>query len=587
MDNESTDINKEKTKKKHYNEEKCELFFDYNDSSLENILKENNNKTYQINSDYYSQYHNIYDNNSNNNNYYSFLNKSYNEGQSTKINSSLNSYNLKDYIQNKKITFNIISNSMKKIIDKHKSEEINYNLEYINDNKNFNYYNNKNKNKNLSQIVDHLIKAYSKDELKIIKEKINKKVEEEEEDEPKPEKFLYNYINHKKSKNKQYLKLSSDSPSFLKSINKKNSKIKEKNKNQYFKSINKNINYKPIKLNIKNISNNKKIKNNKNIFNKTHFFNIDNNNSKNNIKFKPEFYTYIKCKTSFEYLDNILKRQKSYNDFISKNKNKTNLNNKKNVFIPNSSSTSTSKYSIKIESGPIDSYKKDKSQKLIYNSLPKRNENKKNLKLKYVKSLTFTPNKNKYNKKEKTKNNKNEKNKEVTPIKYINHKFDYVKSIYKNDNELFKRIKEQNEKKNKKYEKLKTEYENEKLEGCTFKPDMSKTYHKNLSYIKLKNENKIKNNKKEESNKDNKDNKNFTYVDFYQYKKKKENKSRNKNKDNKDNKDKDIDKEKIGSLTPIIIPKKLKNETTVNKRNNNNNSFLVMHKLLLDNKPNN
>ena len=216
MDNESTDIIKNKTKKKNYNEEKYELFFDYNDSSLENILKENNNKTYQINSDYYSQYHNIYDNNSNNNNYYSFLNKSYNEGQSTKINSSLNSYNLKDYIQNKKITFNIISNSIKKIIDKHKSEELNYNLEYINDNKNFNYYNNKNTNNNLSQIVDHLIKAYSKDELKIIKNKLNKKVEEEEEDEPKPEKFLYNYINHKKSKNKQSLKLSSDSSLFLK-----------------------------------------------------------------------------------------------------------------------------------------------------------------------------------------------------------------------------------------------------------------------------------------------------------------------------------------------------------------------------------
>ena len=57
---------------------------------------------------------------------------------------------------------------------------------------------------------------------------------------------------------------------------------------------------------------------------------------------------------------------------------------------------------------------------------------------------------------------------------------------------------------------------NEKLEQCTFKPDISKTsikdiYHRNSKYkltkINIKTENDIKN---------------LSYVDFYQYKKNKE-----------------------------------------------------------------
>ena len=172
----------------------------------------------------------------------------------------------------------------------------------------------------------------------------------------------------------------------------------------------------------------------------------------------------------------------------------------------------------------------------------------------------------------------------MAPIKYINHKFDYVKSIYRNDSQLFKRIKEQSEKKIKKQEILKTEYDNEKLIGCTFKPDMSKTSHKNLSYTKkCKKENMNNNNNKNSINENN--NKNFTYIDFYQYKKNIQNKLNKDNKENKENKNKDI--EKIGSLTPIIIPKKLKKTNTMNKNNNDKNNFLIIHKLLLDNKPNN
>ena len=159
----------------------------------------------------------------------------------------------------------------------------------------------------------------------------------------------------------------------------------------------------------------------------------------------------------------------------------------------------------------------------------------------------------------------------------MNHKFDYVTSIYKNDSDLLKRIKEQNEKKKKKYEQLKIESDNEKLEECTFKPDMSKTFNKKLSYNRKY---KTTNNN---SHKKDKDNKSFTYVEFYQYKKNKGNSNiKNKNKGHTENKNKEI--EKIGSLTPIIIPKKITKTNSINK-NNENDSFSIIHKLILENKP--
>ena len=116
------------------------------------------------------------------------------------------------------------------------------------------------------------------------------------------------------------------------------------------------------------------------------------------------------------------------------------------------------------------------------------------------------------------------------------------------------------------------------MEGCTFKPDMSKTFNKSLSYNKkIKKENNIKYDKN--INNINKDNKTFTYVDFYQYKKNIEN---NKKKNNNE-KVKDINK--IGSLTPIIIPKNIKKTNIIKNKNHDNNSFSIIHKLIHDNKP--
>ena len=551
----------------HYNEEKCDLFFDYDNSySLEKLTNDKISKTYTLNNNYQHSKincYNVYRNNylTNNDNYNS-SNKSYDDLKSTKINSSFNSIALNDFIQNKKNTFKNLFNSMDKIIDKHKND-----VNILTNNYESKKQNNLNdKKENLNKIVDHLIKVYSKDELKFIKEKIDNKVEEEEE-EPQPEKFLY-------TKHKNYLKLSSDIPSFLKTNNNidqnnnknnsKNIEIKRyNNKNQFLKKINKNINYKPIKINSK-ISN-LKIKN-KNI-NKYKNIRLINKSdlSDNKIKFKSQFYTYIKCKTSFECLDNFLKRQKSYNNYISNKK--INLSRNKNIkegtkhtFIPNTSLTSNSKYSIKIDAQRLNESKTDKDSRMIYKTIKNKNEKYNNLKLKYNKSFSFSPkinNQGKIDKERpksyKMKNNKNEKkeNKDLKPLKYINHKFDYITSIYKNDKELFKRIKEQNDKKTKKFEKLKTEYENQKLEGCTFKPDMNQSYHKSLSYIKkYKNElikiNKIPNNEQEPRK---------TYVDFYQFKK---------NIQKKKNNNKDI--EKIGSLTPILISKKISKKNSINNK---------------------
>ena len=579
---------------KYYNEEKIDLFYDYsNNFNYNNKSNEENKEIHYSNTEYYSKIDNNYKNYSINNNYYS-SDKYYNEESSSVINikSVFNSNTLKDYIKNKKEIFNKISNSMNNIINKHKKEEDKYNFLYKIENHKLD---NKNNDENLNKIVDHLIKAYSKDELKLIKEKINKKVDEDEE-EPIPEKLSF----IKKENNTNKLKVSSDSPLFLRNTNNNNighynnnnklknntiNKSNDKIKKQYFKKINKNFKYKPVKINCSNISNIKSTKN------KITNISNDNNNYSNEInsKFKPEFYTYIKCKTSFECLDNFLKRQKSYNNYIINKK--INLRNIRNIsenkqltFKPNTSFTSSSKYSIKLKAQRLDESYIDKANRLIYESIEKKKENNKNLKLKYNQSFSFTPNINKqnkiYNKKSikrsKTKKNesynKKEISKDLTPIKYVNHKFDYVKSIYKNDNELFKRIKEQSEKKIKKYEKLKIENDIEKMEGCTFKPDMSKTYHKNLSYSKNKNTKKrvdIKNNDNQ--------NKNFTYTDFYQYKKNKQkiNKKHFENINNKDIR-------KVGSLTPIIISKKLKDINSQNKRKDKNDNFLALHKLVLD-----
>ena len=345
------------------------------------------------------------------------------------INTEYNSISLKEKIKERKKAFNNIFISINKILNKYKN---NNNINNINngsnkENQDINIKTKLNNNKNVNRIAEHLINTFSKEELKLIKEKINNKMEED--DEPKPEIYLPNYY------------------------------IKNKKSNTKFKIvdnlINKNKTFDKIKLNIEN-KNQKKNFNNKNIIKR-------NSNNNNNIQINSTFLTYVKCKTSFEYLDNLIKKQKNkkYNkiktEFNLKNKNKT----------PNRSTNISSKYLIKTKI-----------------------------------------------KKEKDKEEKNECT--YTPIKYINHKYDYITSLYKNDKFLMKRIKDKMNNNSKKYQKIKEEQNKEILDQCTFKPIINKT----KAY--LNKNNKIKHYLTET------DNKNMTYIDFYTYKKNMERKQNNK-----------------------------------------------------------
>ena len=121
------------------------------------------------------------------------------------------------------------------------------------------------------------------------------------------------------------------------------------------------------------------------------------------------------------------------------------------------------------------------------------------------------------------------------------------------------------EKKLKKYEQIKTEQNIEKLKECTFKPDMSKTINRNLSYNK----------KHITTNNDNDNNKSFNYVDFYQYKKSKENKKENKIK--KSNEKNILIKKNVNNKKLKL--KEIKNDTDI--KTSNNKKFLEFHSLII------
>ena len=391
------------------------------------------------------------------------------------INIELNSISFNERIKKRKEAFNKICNSINQILSKYKNNKIKIEKASNKDN---NYLNNE--NQNVNRIAEHLINTFSKEELKLIKEKINTKIEEEEE--PKPEIFLSNnYIKRTHTKLNKNL-----------------------NENNILKKINKNKTLnKSIRLETDEISNYKKI-NNKNIKNKRNNEKIIRRNINNDYQLNPTFLTYIKCKTSLECLDNYLKRQR-------KKRNNTEIR-KVNIKskTPNISTNTSSKYLIKTRK--IQKEKREKNQK-----------------------------------------------------KYINHKYDYIKSLYKNDKFLLERIKEQNNKKLKKYEKIKKEQNKEKLEQCTFKPDISKTSHKNI--LRNKNFNLNKNRFKQ-----NETEKNLSYLDFYQYKQNREKRLCSKKGKN----------ERSKKLSSKQIPKELKRtKSDKKKRNINNKNFLEFHKLII------
>ena len=442
-------------------EKKYNLFFDYLNSFNAEHIKKNiyhpSNKTSLSNISNYINNNKIYSKN---------------------INPEYNSISLNEKIKERKKAFNNIYISINKILNKYKNNN-NIINESNKENQDINIKNKLN-NKNVNRIAEHLINTFSKDELKLIKEKINNKMEED--DEPKPEIYLpyHHHIKNKKSNKK------------LKMID---NLINVHNKHNKYKTFDR------IKLNIEN-KNPKEKFNNKKI--------IKRNSNNNNTQINSTFLTYAKCKTSFECLDNLIKKRKNKNKKYNKLQTEFNINikNKNKNKTPNRSTNISSKYLIKSKIK-----KKEKEEKNEYT---------------------------------------------YTPIKYINHKYDYIKSLYKNDKFLMKRIKDKMNKNNKKYEKIKEEQNKEILDQCTFKPNINRTSSK----AHYNRNNKIKYNLTETNNK------NLTYIDFYQYKK---------NMAKKRGKNQIINK----SLTLKENPKKLTKTKSDKKKNLNKNKFLEFHQLII------
>ena len=159
-------------------ERKYNLFFDYlNSFNAENIKKNIyrfSNKT-------------LISNNLNYNN---------NKTNSKNINTEFNSSSLKEKIKERQQAFNKLCFSINKILSKYKSNN-NIVHESNKENQDLNIKNKCN-NQNVNRIAEHIINTFSKEELKLIKDKINNKMEED--DEPKPEIYLPNHIKNEKSK---------------------------------------------------------------------------------------------------------------------------------------------------------------------------------------------------------------------------------------------------------------------------------------------------------------------------------------------------------------------------------------------------
>jgi len=269
------------------------------------------------------------------------------------------------------------------------------------------------------------------------------------------------------------------------------------------------------------------------LYNKSYYYKKKNNiitNEENNCTFNPQLLSSVK---NNECLDNFIKRQEQFNSYIKQKKINlkkfiNNKESKKFTFTPNTSCTSASKYSIKLEAQRQDESNLDKTNRLVYDSIKKIQEKNNHLKLIYNTQYTFIPcinkntkkiinNKNNninnlyYYKQKKTKENNNDIKEKINIEKYINHQYDNIKSNYKNDNELMNRLKEENIKRMQKIDNIRQDQENEIYEIYTFKPVINKNnninnFHNSINYFYNKNPD--------------------SYVDYYNKKKYFENKNR-------------------------------------------------------------
>ena len=326
---------------------------------------------------------------------------------------------------------------------------------------------------------------------------------------------IYYYSNDFKKNNQNI--------SYFKNSKKEQSNISKNSTNSYIKQIETN------NLDVYNRLYNKSFYNKKK--------NNINNNEENNCTFNPQLLSNLKSKKNNDCLENFIQRQERFNKYI--NQKKINLKkdiikneSKKYTFTPNTSCTSGSKYSIKLEAERQDESKLDKANRMVYDSMKKIEDKNNHLFLMYNTQYSFIPsiNKNKNINYKSSSNNKNninnsktkekkensikkEENKNIKKIKnkYVNHQYDNIKSNYKNDKELMNRINEENNKRIKRINNMRKEQENEYLERYRFKPDLIKennSYY--INFLNHNNENIYCNNNL---------NREMTYVDFYNKKK--------------------------------------------------------------------
>ena len=348
--------------------------------------------------------------------------------------------------------------------------------------------------------------------------------------------------NDSQSKENNNIKIKNESKNFSDentNINKGNNNITPVNElkdNIYyysndFKRNNKNICYfnkwqnKESKNSI-NTYNNHNDKGNLDVYNRLYnksYYNKKKNNinekEENDCTFNPQLLSNYKAKKNIDLLANFIERQEKFNKYINQKKInlKKDINRKesrKYTFTPNTSCTSNSKYSIKLEAERQEESNLDKANRMVYDSVKKIEDKNNHLFLMYNTQYSFIPSINKNNKykinnkesnyiirKKERKEKRNEKKKEIEN-KYINHEYDNIKSNYKKDKELMNRINEEYKKRIKKINNIRRE--NEDYDSCTFKPEINK--NNNLYFINFKNNN-INLNKKK------------TYVDFYNKKK--------------------------------------------------------------------
>ena len=300
--------------------------------------------------------------------------------------------------------------------------------------------------------------------------------------------------NNFSSKNNEYFRQSHNNglkinPNFM-NFNK--SSKKDNNNNR--------INYPLNKYNEQNIQNNNNLDVYNRLYNKNYYKKKKNNiisSKEEDCTFNPKLLSKFNEKIE---INNFILRQEKFNKYI--NQKKINLKkdvneneSKKCTFTPNTSCTSNSKYSIKLEAQRQDESKLDKTNRMVYDQIKKMQVKNNNLYLMYNNKYSFIPMINKKVnlkkirkielktvpkiKKRKIISHKND-NESNNNYKYINHNYDNVNSIYKNDEELMSRLKEENKKRQNKVDILRKEQENKTFEGYTFKPDINKN---NLSYM--------------------------------------------------------------------------------------------------------